>query len=113
MKNKYLLLLCGVLLVSSVQAHTAYKDTCYSLSFSFGYGYNETYRHFGDFTAEAFLPIQPTFEGEINLRAQTANIYDFGVHLRPKFLLPVGELYFDTQHYQDNLQQIQRFRLQH
>ena len=87
-------LLC---LVSDLQAHSAYRDTTYAVGLSASYAYNETYEHYGAFSIDAFLPIHRYFEGELNVRALTANSYDFGGKFRPKFYLPVGELYLETQ----------------
>ena len=78
-------------------AGSMYRDTCYSVGLTGSYAYNETYEHYGSVAVNAYLPIHRYFEGAVDIRCQTANIYDFSARLRPKFLLPVGELYFETQ----------------
>ena len=80
-----------------VQAGSMYRDTCYSIGIGGSYAYNETYEHYGSISLNAYLPIHDHFEGAADVRFQTANVYDFSARLRPKFLLPVGELYFETQ----------------
>ena len=91
----YTFFLC--VLSVAVQAGPMYRDTCYSIGLSGAYAYNETYGHHGSVAVNAYLPIHRYFEGAVDIRCQTANIYDFTARLRPKFLLPVGELYFETQ----------------
>lgn len=78
-------------------AGSFYRDSCYSIGLSASYEYNLTYEHHGAITLDANLPINPHFEGGINIRALTANVYDFNARLRPKFILPVGELFFNLQ----------------
>ena len=97
MRKRLLFTLIISIAALTAQANSVYRDTCYSVGLSGTYAYNETYGHYGAFTVDAYLPITYYFEGEVNIRMATANVHDFGLHFRPKFILPVGELYFDTQ----------------
>ena len=78
-------------------ANEHYKDTCYAVGISGGYAYNNTYRHYGVFSVDAYLPVTSYFEGEVNVRLSTVNVYDFGVRLQPNFKLPYGELFLGTR----------------
>ena len=89
-------------LSSSVSAHNAYRDTCYSVGASGGYAYNIIYGHHGVFDVNAFLPVNPHFEGEINLHATTANTYAVAISAQPKFPIrrngkDYGEILMDTR----------------
>lgn len=42
------------------------------------------------------MPVNPHFEMEAKLQFSTANVYTGVVQLRPKFELPVGELFVET-----------------
>lgn len=75
----------------------AYSQSRYSLAVHAGYGHNLTYGSFANFDIDAYLPINPYFEAETNLRASTANCYTIGVQMRPKFALPVGELFLEDR----------------
>jgi hypothetical protein len=83
--------------VPPLQAHCVYRDSTYSIGLACSYAYNETYEHYGAFSVDAYLPVHRHFEGEVNIRMLTANSYDLGGKIRPKFYLPVGELYLETQ----------------
>lgn len=75
----------------------AYAQSPYSLSLHAGYGHNLTYGSFATFDIDAQLPINQYFEAEANLRTSTANVHTLGVQLRPKFALPVGELFWEDR----------------
>lgn len=81
----------------AASASSLYRDSCYTLGVSAAYSYNTPYEHHGAFTVDANLPIHPYFEGEVNVRALTANTYDFNARLEPKFPLKTGELFFNLQ----------------
>ena len=97
MRYRLFLAFLFCLVSATLQAGPMYRDTCYSVGLTGAYAYNETYAHYGSVAVNAYLPIHRYFEGAVGIRCQTANIYDFTAKLRPKFLLPVGELYFETQ----------------
>ena len=75
----------------------AYAQSPYSLSLHAGYGHNLTYGSFATLDIDAQLPINQYFEAEANLRTSTANVHTLGVQLRPKFALPVGELFLEDR----------------
>ncbi len=95
MKNKILLfaLLCPLWLMA---ANPGFGDRRYSLTFLGEYSYNKTWGHHGNFDLQTLLPINPHFEMEVKFQASTANVYTGAVQLRPKFQLPVGELFVET-----------------
>ena len=68
-------------------------DTNYMVSLHTGYAHNLTYGSYANFDLDAYLPIHQHFDMQVNLRTSTANSHSLGVQLRPKFALPVGELY--------------------
>lgn len=85
-----------------VRAHNAYRDTCYSIGLSAGYAYNIIYAHYGVFDVDAFLPLNPHFEGQVHLHAATANTYTVGIQAQPKFPIrrdgkDCGEILLETQ----------------
>ena len=65
-------------------ADSFYRDSCYSVGLSASYAYNNTYAHHG---AVAFG----------HFGKALFDVYDFNARLRPKFMLPVGELFFNLQ----------------
>jgi hypothetical protein len=69
----------------------------YSISFDMGYGHNLTYGSFANFDLGAYMPINTHFEMQANVRMSTANTYAVGVQMRPKFALPVGEMYIEDR----------------
>ena len=81
----------------SAQAASVYRDSCYAVGMTGGYAYNNTYQHYGHISVDAFLPITNYFDAEVNIRTSTANVHDFAVHLHPKIILPVGELFLATR----------------
>ena len=85
--------LCGMM--SMAQGHTA--DDKYAVSVHTGYGHNLTYGSFANFDMDAYLPINQHFEAETNIRTSTANVHSIGVQMRPKFALPVGELFLEDR----------------
>ena len=85
------------LLLALCLSVVAYSQSRYSLAVHAGYGHNLTYGSFANFDIDAHMPINPYFEAEANLRANTANSYALGVQLRPKFALPVGEMFIEDR----------------
>ena len=85
------------LIPQSARAASVYRDSCYAIGMTGGYAYNNTYGHYGHISIDAFLPITYYFDAEVNVRTSTANVHDFAVHLHPKIILPVGELFLATR----------------
>ena len=103
MKNKHLsvftfpFLLFFLLLAPAALAQVQPGDTTYSVSLHAGYGHNLTYGSMANFDIDAYLPINKHFDMQANIRTSTANVHTLGVQLRPKFALPVGELYVEDR----------------
>lgn len=73
-----------------------FGDNRYSLSVLGEYAYNTTWEHHGNLDVKAFMPFNPHFEMEAKLRLSTANVYTGTLQFRPKFELPVGEMFLET-----------------
>jgi hypothetical protein len=69
----------------------------YSLSLHAGYGHNLIYGSHANFDLGAYMPINQYFEMDADLRVSTANFYTVGLQLRPKFALPVGEMFIEDR----------------
>lgn len=87
--------------VESAHAAVVYRDSCYTLRVSAGCAYNVVYGYSGTFGVDAMLPVNKNFDGEINLRALTANTYAVGVRMQPKFPIRIdnqdyGEIQLET-----------------
>lgn len=68
----------------------------YTVSGMVEYSYNKTWSHHGNFDVQGLMPINPHFEMEANLQLSTANVHTGMVKLRPKFELPVGEMFLES-----------------
>ena len=68
----------------------------YALEVSAEYAYNRTYAHFANINLRAFMPINTHFEMQANIRLSSANVYTGALLVRPKFPLPVGDLFLET-----------------
>ena len=96
MKKLLLILTLAVYGIAYAQAPED-APQAYSLSLKIGYAHNLTYGSFANFDLDAYMPIHRYFEMEANVRTSTVNAHTLGVQLRPKFLLPVGELYLEDR----------------
>lgn len=95
---KKIILMTAVCLSAFVaMAQVQPGDTTYKVSLHVGYGHNLTYGSMANFDVDAFMPINRHFELQANIRASTANYHTLGVQMRPKFILPVGELYLEDR----------------
>lgn len=97
MKTKLLLLIVACSLSMLAWAQVQPGDTQYSVSLHVGYGHNLTYGSYANVDIDAYLPINPHFDMQASVRTSTADFYTAGVQLRPKFILPVGELYLEDR----------------
>lgn len=98
MKKRILMFVfCGLLLAPIAMAQVQPGDTTYSVSLHVGYGHNLTYGSYANFDLDAYMPINKHFDMQANVRTSTADFYTMGVQLRPKFALPVGELYIEDR----------------
>ena len=89
----FLALMCTGVLVA---ANPGFGDRKYSLTGMVEYSYNTTWGHHANFDIQSLMPINAHFEMEAKLQFSTANVYTGVVQLRPKFELPVGELFVET-----------------
>jgi hypothetical protein len=96
-KSYLVLIISSIFLVPMAMAQVQPGDTAYSISLHAGYGHNLTYGSHANFDIDAFVPINQHFEMQANVRTSTANYHTVGVQLRPKFALPLGELYVEDR----------------
>lgn len=91
---KRTVLMLGTWLMAMVaMAQVQPGDTAYNVSVHAGYAHNLTYGSYANLDVNAYLPINKYFEAEAAVRVSTADTYSIGAQIRPKFALPVGELY--------------------
>jgi hypothetical protein len=93
-------ILLVLLLAAGVWAYGAnrpgFGERRYTVSGIAEYSYNTTWGHHGNLDVQALLPFNPHFEMEARLQTSTANVHTGAVTFRPKFELPVGELFIET-----------------
>jgi len=73
----------------------AQEQNRYNISLYGVYGYNETFGHVGGFDLVGYLPINKYFEMDAALEFQSPQTCAVSAFARPKFPLPVGELFLD------------------
>ena len=93
----FILSLCSLFFVPVATAQVQPGDSQYAVSLHVGYAHNLTYASYANFDLDAYMPINKHFDMQANIRTSTANFYTMGVQLRPKFVLPVGELYLEDR----------------
>ena len=93
----FIVALCSLLLAPAAMAQVQPSDSQYAVSLHVGYAHNLTYGSYANFDIDAYMPINPYFEMQANVRTSTANVHTLGVQLRPKFELPKGELYLEDR----------------
>ena len=81
---------------AAAPAKPGFGDRRYTVSGLVEYSYNRTWGHHANFDIQSLMPINPHFEMEARLQFSTANVYTGALQLRPKFELPVGELFIET-----------------
>lgn len=89
----FLALLCSAWLMA---ANPGFGERKYSLTALAEYSYNTTWGHHANFDVQALLPFNPYFEMEAKMQFSTANVHTGVLQFRPKFELPVGELFLET-----------------
>lgn len=99
MKKTLLFLLLSALSAALSAANPGFGDRRYSVSGMVEYSYNKTWGHHANFDIQSLMPINPHFEMEARLQFSTANVHSGALQLRPKFELPVGELFLETDVY--------------
>lgn len=78
-------------------AQVQFGSDQYAVRLNIGYMHNTTYGSHAGFDIGAFMPINQHFEMQADLRFTTANAHAFGVQLRPKFAVPVGEMFIEAR----------------
>ncbi len=99
MKKTLLILLLSALSATLSAANPGFGDRRYSVSGMVEYSYNKTWGHHANFDIQSLMPINLHFEMEARLQFSTANVHSGALQLRPKFELPVGELFLETDVY--------------
>lgn len=97
--RKHLILVACTLIAFCAPAFSAepgFGERGYGLTVMGEYSYNTVWSHHGNLDVQAYMPINPHFEMEAKMQFSTANVYIGAVQLRPKFELPVGELFLET-----------------
>ena len=95
------LLIVGLGMV--VMSYGAQQDTTRTdirrstISGAIEYSYNKSWGHFANADVQALLPVNRYVELNVNFQACFKNVYAVGVVVRPKVVLPYGELFFDTE----------------
>lgn len=90
----FLLLAIGGMAVAG--GRPGFGERRYSLMGMAEYSYNRTWGHHGNFDVQALMPINKYFEMEAKLQFSTANVHTGVVQIRPKFELPIGEMFIET-----------------
>lgn len=88
-----------ILICLSLVSLTVWADERYSLSVLGSYSYNKTWGSFANLDVKAMMPVNKNIELEARVELSTTNVYTMTAVVRPKFALPVGELFADVQLY--------------
>ena len=98
-KHIITIIFCALAITATAADSTRWvlPDARYEVTGRLEYSYNKSWGHHANIDAQALLPINKHFEMNVNLQASFKNVYTVGVILRPKFPLPVGEMFFDTE----------------
>ncbi len=96
MKKRILILFLSFCPLLLSAANPGFGTRKYSVTGIVEYNYNKTYRHQANFDMQSLMPINPHFEMEAKVQLSTANVYTGALQLRPKFELPVGELFLES-----------------
>lgn len=94
MKNKIIFLVFFLLVGGVLNAQT-YGSDRYAISAYANYGYNSSWRNYGGVDVRGFLPLARHFEMTVNAESLTSGVFSSSVTARPKFQLPVGEIFMD------------------
>ena len=89
------LLISGVLFPGILNASSGY-----SISLMGVYGWNETWKSHGGVDVIGYFPINSHFEATASAECLSAGAFSTTLVARPKFILPVGEIFLDgSLHY--------------
>ena len=89
-------LLCILYAAAALAANPGFGDRRYTVSGAVEYSYNTTWGHHANFDIHGLMPFNPYFEMEAKAQFSTANVHTGVLQFRPKFELPVGELFLET-----------------
>ena len=79
--------------------NSGFGERRYSVLGMLEYSYNTTWGHHANFDIQGLMPFNPYFEMEARLQFSTANVHALALQFRPKFELPVGEMFLETDVY--------------
>lgn len=96
MKKSLFSVLCILYSMLVCAGNPGFGERKYSVSGMAEYSYNTTWGHHGNFDIQGLMPFNPYFEMEAKLQLSTANVYTGTLQMRPKFVLPVGEMFIET-----------------
>lgn len=94
MKKHLTILFALLLLCTSVSAQEYGRDR-YELSGAGIYGYNRTFSGYAGLSISGFQPVNGGFEAEEYVEVAGPGVFSFSATARPKFALPVGEIFLD------------------
>jgi len=97
MKKNLLLLvltLCPLWLMAA--GNPGFGERGYRLTTMVEYSYNPVWSHHANLDVQALIPINPHFEMEGKVQLSTADVYTGAVQIRPKFEVPVGEIFLEA-----------------
>ncbi len=94
MKTKVFILVFFLLAGVALNAQT-YGNDRYGISAYANYGYNTSWKNYGGFDVRGFFPMAEHFEMTANAEILTAGVFSSSITARPKFKLPVGEIFID------------------
>jgi len=97
--RKILFVLLLVSALPIMAGNPGFGSRCYQLSVMGEYSYNTTWGHHGNFDIQSLMPFNPHFEMEAKIQLSTANVYSGAIQFRPKFEVPVGEMFIETDVY--------------
>lgn len=99
MKKSLFSVLCILYSMLVCAGNPGFGERRYTVSGLVEYSYNKTWGHHANFDIQGLMPFNHYFEMEAKLQLSTANVYTGTLQLRPKFEVPVGELFLETDVY--------------
>lgn len=100
MKKIFYLVICTLCSIGMMAANRpGFGERRYTISGLVEYSYNKTWGHHANFDVQGLMPFNPHFEMEARAQFSTANVHTLALQLRPKFELPVGEMFLETDLY--------------
>lgn len=94
--RKILVVFVTIFAMSMYAGNPGFGERRYSLTVMGEYSYNTTWGHHGNADIQALLPFNSHFEMETKVQFSSANVYTGALQIRPKFEVPVGEMFLET-----------------